>query len=140
LLFEDGCYQAVDGATRSPLIWPRGTTTADDGSIRLTTGETLELGERFNAAGGYHAREEFEELPTSCAIGEDEVAVVGAVSSPSERSALQEPWEIAESRWRQGGRAGSVGATARPDAEHHHHGPSPVTVRRGEHSRVRGAT
>lgn len=56
LVVRDGCV-LLDGGEVKPVVWPTGTSIADEDpfTLELRSGDRLEVGQRVSGSGGTHA-------------------------------------------------------------------------------------
>lgn len=81
LIVRDGCVLLGDDVARaSPVVWPSGTSIADDDplTLRLPSGDRLSIGETVRGGGGSHdaASDRVEaDIDDACLRGSAEVLV-----------------------------------------------------------------
>lgn len=76
LVVRDGCVLLAPAAgTALPVVWPSGTSIADDDPLALTlgSGSLVELGDRVRGSGGVHAADSEQvevDIATGCLTGQ----------------------------------------------------------------------
>lgn len=85
LAAADGCVLLDHGSSRTPVVWPSGTSVAgtDPLVIELPSGEELELGDQVSGGGGYLSAESLSiDVPDACLNEHGEVAVFNPDDDP----------------------------------------------------------
>jgi hypothetical protein len=83
IVVVEACYRLSSGEDRYPVVWPAGTTIADDrSSLKLVDGTEVRPGDHVSGGGGYFNEKAVEAVlgtalvvPESCWGKTDEMAV-----------------------------------------------------------------